>query len=141
MTSIVQFVIPFAAVGKGRPRFSQGRAVTPAKTRAYERAVAMLAKIAMRGRLPFSGPVRVLIDIDVEIPRSWPKYRRIAALAGKIWPTVKPDFDNSAKAVADAMNAIVYEDDTQIVKAEISKQYASDAAVRVTVEQIEGERA
>jgi Holliday junction resolvase RusA-like endonuclease len=137
----VHFVIPFAAVGKGRPRFFQGRAVTPAKTRAYERAVALLAKAAMRGRLPFSGPVRVAIDIDVEVPRSWPKYRRIAALARKIFPTVRPDLDNSAKAIADAMNAIVYEDDTQIVKAELSKQYASDAAVRVTVEQIEGERA
>ncbi|WP_169743685.1 RusA family crossover junction endodeoxyribonuclease [Paraburkholderia kururiensis] len=137
----MHFVIPFAAVGKGRPRFYRGTVSTPTKTRAYERSVALIARAAMRGRVPFSGPIRISIDIDVEIPRSWPKYRRIAALDGKIHPTVRPDLDNCTKAIADAMNAIVYADDVQIVQSEQTKRYASDAAVRVTVEQIEGERA
>ncbi|AJX59848.1 RusA family crossover junction endodeoxyribonuclease [Burkholderia pseudomallei] len=141
MNGEVHITLPFAAIGKGRPRVYRGIASTPPKTRAYEHQVATLARAAMRGRLPFDGPIRVLIEIDVEIPKTWPKYRRADALAGRVWPSVKPDIDNCAKAILDGMNGIAYRDDTQIVIALLSKRYASDAQVRIAVEEIAGQTA
>ena len=42
--------------------------------------------------------------ISYEIPKAWPKWKLTAAQDGLIVPTVKPDADNVAKAVKDALN-------------------------------------
>ncbi|QTD88782.1 RusA family crossover junction endodeoxyribonuclease [Burkholderia anthina] len=141
MTGVVHITIPFAAIGKGRPRVYRGIATTPAKTRAYERQVAQIAAAAMRGRPLLDGPVRILLEIDVEVPESWPKYRRADALAGLIWPTVKPDIDNTEKALLDAMNGVVYRDDSQIVVVQKSKHYATSPQVRIVIDELRGKTA
>ena len=41
------------------------------------------------------------------------------------------DLDNLSKAVADSMNGILYKDDCQIVKLEITKKYTGDPGVQV----------
>ncbi|EPS1221652.1 RusA family crossover junction endodeoxyribonuclease [Burkholderia cenocepacia] len=138
MKEPIRITLPFAAIGKGRPRVYRGIATTPPKTRAYERQVATLAKVAMRGHRLIDGPVRILLEIDVEVPESWPKYRRADALAGLIWPTVKPDIDNAEKALLDAMNGIVYRDDSQIVVVQKSKHYAAAPQVRIVIDEMRG---
>lgn len=138
MNDEVRITLPFAAIGKGRPRVYRGIATTPAKTRAYERQVAQIAAAAMRGRALLDGPVRILLEIDVEVPESWPKYRRADALAGLIWPTVKPDIDNAEKALLDAMNGVVYRDDSQIVDVQKSKHYAAAPQVRIVIDELRG---
>ena len=70
------------------------------------------------------------------LPKSWsskPKKWQAAALAGQERPTKKPDGDNVLKAIADALNEIVYIDDAQIVDATVRKFYA---AVPRTIVQI-----
>jgi len=47
-------------------------------------------------------------------PRS--NKRRLAALAGEIAPTARPDLDNYIKAALDAINTIVVTDDAQVVE-------------------------
>lgn len=131
---MIAFTIPGPAVGKGRPRATrQGRMYTPEKTVRYESLVALAAQEAMQGAFPLSGGVRITINIHCEIPRSWSQKKKNAALEGVLRPTGKPDFDNVAKACADAMNGIVYEDDKQIVWALITKQYAAAPCVEVQV--------
>ena len=51
-----------------------------------------------------------------EPPKSISKKKRAEMLEGKIWPAKKPDSDNIAKVVLDALNGIAYHDDTQIIK-------------------------
>ncbi len=135
---MLDFTVPGIPVGKGRARFvrATGRAYTPAKTVSYEGQVAQYAQIAMAGRAPLLGPVRLCIEAVFPKPVSWSKKRAAATL----WHTSKPDGDNLAKATSDAMNGIVYRDDAQIARTEVTKIYSTDgsARLRVTIEPLEG---
>jgi len=119
-------------VPKGRPRFSRKvgsyktkktRAYTPKKTKEYEISVALQAKQRMGGRTAFEAPIDVEIVFHMPIPKSFPKWRREGALNGRIAPSVKPDIDNLSKAVLDAINGIVYMDDSLIVSLKVKKIY------------------
>jgi Holliday junction resolvase RusA-like endonuclease len=48
-----------------------------------------------------------------------------------LYPKVKPDLDNVAKAVLDAINGIVYVDDAQVINLVATKRYATDPRVEV----------
>lgn len=55
------------------------------------------------------------------------------ALKGEIRPTVKPDCDNIAKNINDALNGIVYHDDKQIACLTVNKFYSESEYVRVKI--------
>ena len=133
----ITFTVPGVPIGKGRPKFSRRgafvRAYTPEKTANYENLVKLAASQAMAGADPLKRPIAVMLTLNMPIPSSWSKKRRELALRGLIGATVKPDLDNVCKALADAMNGIVYEDDKQIVSATIVKQYATVPCVAVRV--------
>lgn len=54
-------------------------------------------------------------------------------LQGKILPTKKPDCDNIAKIICDALNGVAYKDDKQIVQLLVSKVYSVEPFVLVTI--------
>lgn len=110
---------------------------TPAETRKYEQALALAAKVAMRGRPLVDGPVRLTVTAFMPIPRSWSRKKIDAALAGVVRPTVKPDWDNIGK-VTDALKDIVWNDDTQVVDGRVLKVYAERPRLRVEIEPLEG---
>ena len=56
------------------------------------------------------------------------------ALDGRLLPMVKPDADNVYKAVADALNGIVYRDDVQVVIGGFMKLYSGQPRIEVCVE-------
>lgn len=126
--------IPGELRGKQRPRVTrQGHAYTPAATTNAEAWVKQCAiQAGVQG--PMAGAVRLRMEVWKAIPPSWPKRRRAAALAGTERPTNKPDIDNMVKLVGDALNGIVWRDDSQIVELQVSKAYAETAATRLTVE-------
>ena len=64
-------------------------------------------------------------------PRS--NKRRLAALAGEIAPTARPDLDNYIKAALDAINAIVVADDSQVVDLVAIKRYAPVPALTIMI--------
>jgi len=111
-------------IGKGRPRFvrSTGDAFTPEKTVRFEDRLAIAAQLAMRGRPPLEGPLKIEIEIRMPVPLSKPKRWQEAALAGRVRPTKKPDWDNYAKTI-DALNQVVWIDDAQIVDGSVRKIY------------------
>lgn len=123
----VTFTIPGLPRGKGRPRMTRnGHVYTDAKTASFEGMVRSFAAQAMAnaGLAMASGvPVRVLIAIAVPCPASYSRKRRAAALDGGVAP-FKPDVDNVAKSILDAMNGIVYDDDSRVVELAVSKRYA-----------------
>ena len=108
LAQALHVVVDGQPVGKGRPRFSNGRAYTPMKTKNYEHLVGEAARLEMR----FQGvdlteqPVKLHIMAQFEIPKSWPKWKRQAALLG-IYTPGPPHVDNVATAVVDAFNGIV----------------------------------
>jgi Holliday junction resolvase RusA-like endonuclease len=140
MTFVVEFTIDGPPHGKGRPRFRRfGNFVstyTDAKTKTYETLVKEAAKQAMGSSPPLEGPVRFDCLIMLPVPKSYSKTRSMDCLMGREWPLKKPDWDNVAKSVADAMNGVVFLDDTQIVIARIVKIYAKDAGVEVKITEV-----
>lgn len=125
-------------VSKGRPRFTKdGPTYTPAKTRNWETAAKYIAQMKMGRRKPLAGPIRVDIRMVFAPSRSWPAWKRDYALKGFIAHTKKPDADNVQKAVKDAMNKIVYEDDSQITFGEFTKAFGLSEMVVVRVTELD----
>lgn len=122
--SWVKIDIPGRIGGKGRPRFSRatGHTYTPAKTVSDEGIVRSFASAAMAGRPLVVGAVNLELGIYRSYPKSWSAKRREAA----IYITGKPDLDNVMKLVADALNGIVYGDDSQIATAHVWKRYTTN---------------
>jgi Holliday junction resolvase RusA-like endonuclease len=81
----------------------------------------------------------LILRAFLPVPGSWPKSKKAKALAGIITPTVKPDADNLAKSVCDALNGVAWVDDKQVIKLHVFKAYG---VPRVEVEiWAEGEQA
>ena len=130
MTRVLMIWVPVEPTGKGRPRFTRkGVAYTPEKTRKAEELISFTAKGAMAGREPPRGPVAVDIAATFEIPTSWSKARK----AAPGMPTKKPDIDNIAKLVLDALNGVAFHDDAQVVSLTARKDYAQLPCLCVTV--------
>lgn len=139
MTFQVMFAVEGTPVGKGRPKFARRgnfvSAYTPTKTRDYEALIAQAAKDAMSTAEPLKTPVAAYIYITVPVPASYSKKRTEACLKGIERPTKKPDLDNILKAFLDAMNGIVYDDDTQVVSLHSTKRYGTVGMVEVMVKE------
>lgn len=135
---MIDFTVPGAPQGKGRPRATtvQGKArlFTPDKTVAYESLVALFGAQAMAGRPLLAGAVRVRVVATFPIAKSWPKARREAAETGKAPHTSKPDADNIMKAVADGLNGVCWVDDSQISESCIRKTYGTEPRLDIFVE-------
>jgi len=121
--------------GKGRPRFvrATGHAFTPQPTRSYESALKYSAHLAMTGKVPLEGPLRIELSALFPIPASWSQKKKAAAAAGNLRPTGRPDLDNLMKML-DAFNGVVWRDDAQVVSASIRKAYSDKPRLVVTVE-------
>jgi Holliday junction resolvase RusA-like endonuclease len=147
----VSFRLSGKVRGKGRPRLRIirtespdpskervfGSAYTPAQTRHYEAALTFAAQQAMGHTKPFEGAVRLLFIAVFEIPKSWPKGKRAAALAGKIRPAVTPDWDNIGK-LADALNGVVFLDDKQVVSGTVEKWYGPAPELEAIITELSG---
>lgn len=106
--------VPFVR-GKGRVRFVKqtGRTYTPDKT--AEAMALIRAAWGDRPKAPSGVPVRVTIRTMRPLPKSRPKSVEAEP------DIVKPDADNIAKLVLDALNGAAWEDDTQVVCLRVTK--------------------
>ncbi len=137
---MIRFTIPGDPVGKSRARSTKaGHHYTPYKTRAYEKRVARAAQAAMlaAGLQPLTGPVQLIIVCRFAVPKSWPEWKRTAALEHRIRPTGKPDIDNVCKSVTDGLNGIAWLDDAQVVQIVCEKSYSATPEVTVIVDSIQ----
>lgn len=132
------FEIEWKPVGKGRPRFKRvGNFVqtyTPANTAEYEKLVRLRFQNA--GGVITDKPVRVEIVAFFAPPKSARKKDKIEMLANRILPEKKPDVDNVAKIILDALNKVAYKDDAQVVELSVKKRYTEEAKVIVHIEEI-----
>lgn len=127
------FCVHGAPVGKARPRLtSSGRAYTPQKTRDYEALVKWEYRSQTRAhRFPDGTPLTVLIDARFPIPKSTPRKKALAMIGAP--HLKKPDADNVAKAILDALNGLAYADDSAICDVRIIKSYDIEPCAMVTL--------
>ena len=131
----IDFTIPGEPFGKGRPRFTKsGHTYTPEKTAVYENLVKL--EYAHRygdDHFEDGKALGMLIKAYFQIPKSVSKKKRAEMINGDILPTKKPDADNILKIIADALNGIAYDDDKQVVTAEVQKLYAENGYTEVAI--------
>lgn len=86
---------------------------------------------------PLVGPVEMHITFYLPIPASTSRIKRIQMMNGVILPTKKPDFDNLAYLVTNALKQIVYSDDSQVTDCIIRKRYSDKPRTVIKVIPIE----
>ncbi len=106
--TVLRFQVPGEPIGKERPRFVQrtktdgstfGAAVTPKRTREYEKHIQMMAQIAVnQSRWAWSRDDRFAVIVKV--------YRTHVDRG--------PDVDNVCKALLDACNGVTWNDDRHV---------------------------
>lgn len=135
--SICSFTFYGEAVAKGRPRATsiggRARVYTPARTSAFEGKVRAVARDAMArlGAVPTPDAVKVEIAFERELPKSWSRSKK-AGLRGQPI-TSGADIDNQVKAILDALNGIVWEDDVQVSDISVSRRWAMAHAFRINI--------
>lgn len=130
MKHMALFTVPGEPVGKGRPKFSTAggfaKAYTPKKTVNYENLVKMSFKEHCGDSNQLEGPLAVVIDAYYSIPKSVSKKKSKQMMEDAIMPEKKPDCDNIAKVILDALNKIAYKDDAQVVDLTVHKHYENE---------------
>jgi crossover junction endodeoxyribonuclease RusA len=94
----------------------------------WRQLVAYAAQHAAGVKGPIYGGVHVTLDFALQRPKSLPK-RTSQHLK-------KPDIDKLARAVLDALTGILYHDDSEVVRLDVTKRYAAPIeapSVRITV--------
>ena len=130
-----QFIVPGAPRGKQRPKVTRNGAYTPEETKRYEQKVLACFLNEYPRMKPIRSGVNVHITAFFEIPKSYGKARRERILNGLERPTKKPDADNIAKIILDALNGKVILDDKQVVVLTVKKHYSTIPRVEVLIEE------
>jgi Holliday junction resolvase RusA-like endonuclease len=102
---------------KGRPRFGRGRTYTDPSTREAEDAVVAAWVDAGAPRLA-DGPLVLSVTVELARPRSHLRSDGGLSAAGRRagrHPRRRPDLDNVAKAVMDALSGRAWRDDADVV--------------------------
>ena len=130
---MITFQVMGQPVGKARPRVTRaGRVYTPKKTEQAEQDIRAMARYVMCDEPPIEGPVELVVTFTMDVPASWSKTKRQQAYAQQIKPAAKPDIDNLAKTVMDAINGVVYQDDAQVVRITATKRYRTECEAPMT---------
>lgn len=135
MSNNFYFVIPGRPTGKARPRVTKWGTHNTETTVLYENLVKLKFQEAYKVN-PVECPLKVDIYCYYGIPKGTSKIKTTAMLQVKIRPTVKPDVDNIAKIITDALNSVAYKDDKQIVELSVKKYYSDIEHVKVYIEEI-----
>lgn len=131
------FEVTGEIVGKARPRMNTytGKAYTPTKTKNYEYLVKQSFLLKYPNAEVLEGRAIVSILALFQVPKSTSKKNSEKMLNKQISPTKKPDIDNIAKIVLDALNKLAYKDDTQVVDLNIAKAYADRERLIIKIEE------
>lgn len=82
---------------------------------------------------PYCGPVSLHLEFHFPIPIATSKIKYAKMINHQIFPDIKPDVDNLAYLITNAMKGIVYDDDKRICEMHVYKYYATKPRVLITV--------
>lgn len=107
----------------------------PKKSKDYKQYVRLVAG-QHSPKKQIEGQIEVFIKIYRQIPKSMTKKLKKASIDEIHRPTTKPDVTNIAKGIEDALNGLIYKDDSQIVDLHISKYYSENPRVEVEIREL-----
>lgn len=138
--SLLTIVIPGEPVAQGRPKFAnRGKFVTvydPPKSKKYKSIVASAAMQVKPEKL-MEGPLHVEVHVYKGSLKSFSKKKAELAENKFLRPTTKPDADNYAKGIIDALKGIIWHDDGQVVDLITRKYYSAKPRAEVFVRTID----
>lgn len=136
---MINFTVYGDPVPKGRPRFfRRGKFIgtySDKKTKTGENDFKSQA-VKYRPKAPLAYSVIVEIDVYRKMPKAFSRTKVAHAESGFIRPTTKPDVDNYAKLVLDAMNGIFFHDDSQVVSLKCTKNYSARPRITITLTEV-----
>ncbi len=132
----IKFTIPGAVQAQQRPRFSRQnghvRTYDDKKSRNYKAHVQKCAARYAPEQL-IDSAIELHIDVFHKLQQSGSKQLKADKLAHRVRPTVKPDLDNLAKGIKDALTGMMWIDDAQVVDLIMHKYYAVEPCAVVTI--------
>jgi Holliday junction resolvase RusA-like endonuclease len=147
---MIEFTIPGDPKRKERPQTRviktksgkyTAQVYTPSQTKENEKLIRTAYMLQCGSAKVEQGvPCAVHIRAGYPIPKSRPKREKELMTAGKLLPLVKPDVDNVAKVILDALNGVAYDDDSQVVMLTISKTYMEFPETTVIIQEMRGDR-
>lgn len=150
MSDLIQFFVPGLAAAQGRPRsrvIRMGRRHVPQIYNPHN-ADEWKARVQIIARpfipvVPIIGPVRFAATFLINRPKDhYLKKGSVLKPDAPLWHFIKPDGDNFAKAILDALTDVkMWVDDSQVCDQRIQKIYLPDIddipGCFVTIQQIE----
>lgn len=134
ISTCLQFTLHVVPVPQKQTRFScingHPHAYDPSKTDL--KTLQWMIK-AYAPKEPIRGPVAVSYTFYLPIPKATSKAKSGQMDRNMIKHISKPDVDNLAYLVTNAMKGIIYHDDSQIVEKHERKQYSADPRIVVEI--------
>lgn len=125
---MITLTFPFAPVAWGRvKRGRYGQAYVPEKTLRFKKEIRLWAS-KYAPNTPLTGPIKVTARFFIQRPKKLKK-------GSRGFPITRPDLDNYLKGVFDALNDLIWEDDSQICHGDTAKVYddLTGAGPRITL--------
>ena len=139
---MIEFKVEGRPVPQPRPRVyrtatGKSKAVNSKQSINYKRIVKYAALSEMnKQRLTMTDrPLAMRLTFVFAPPKSYTKKKIEAVESGELRYTKHKDLDNLAKSVMDALNNVVYKDDSQIVTLCANKEYGEENCVLVRIEE------
>ena len=124
-------------IGKGRPRFTRrGSYVTtytPRDTQKYEEKIKEVYLYQECKKFE-NDPLKIKITAYYKPPESISQKKKKELIG--TWRDKKPDIDNIAKIVCDALNGVAYKDDNQIALMLVAKLYGEEDKLIVEIDEL-----
>lgn len=147
---LIKITIPTAPVAQARPRavnmarrrnyYKPGKPqiilYDPINVKRFKQLLGYYVREHYAGE-PLVGPLRVTITFYREIQKSDSLKKQQAKDAGLIRPTHKPDVDNYVKSSLDALNGVLWADDSEIVEFAAGKYYSKHPHIEIEVEMLD----
>ena len=89
---------------------------------------------------PLQGPIFITCKFHCARPKNHYKTGKNADQlkpTAPIWCQTRPDIDNYLKFILDSSNGVLFKDDSQVVKVEMSKTYSISPRVEIYLEELE----
>lgn len=134
------FIFEIEPVSQSRPRASS----RGGRVRLYDHPKVKQFKAVLHNLVteryknpPLTGALSVSMLFYRPVQKSLSNIERQRRLSNEHKAVVKPDTDNYIKSTLDAMNGVLWEDDSQIVKLTAEKRYGERGKIIITVTQLD----
>lgn len=136
---IISLEIPGDPVSKQSFRYTRSGIKYKDKKVVVQEAYIKLIATSVKPETLLMGPLRVSIIVYISMPRYIlnSKKKRAFAIAQKLLPTKKPDCDNITKLILDALEKVIYNNDSQICVYNFQKFYSDNPRTEIIIEELE----